>query len=77
MLITYEEQNDCLRIYEYTDETKKEICYNVFNYCHDGRWSFEGMSVLKSAYPFRSMKQTVQYFKRLSDTHIIHDDGEE
>jgi hypothetical protein len=76
MLITYDESQDCLRIYEYVDESKMVICYDVFNYCGSNKWETEGMIPLVAKYPFRSMRELRLYMKELSDTTFIHDDGD-
>ena len=77
MIITYDESQDCLRIYEYVDEKKENICYDVFNYCYDNKWMWgEALKDLPYLYPFKNMSQLRQYVKELGDTLIIHDDGD-
>ena len=77
MIIIYDEVQDCLRIYEYANEKKENICYDVFNYCGNNKWDTDGMIPLTAKYPFRSMRELRLYMKALSDTTFIHDDGDE
>jgi hypothetical protein len=77
MIITYDKAVDCLRIYEYVDEKKENICYDVFNYVYSGKWEYgDTMCTLSRIYPFKNMRQLRQYVKELGDTLIIHDDGD-
>lgn len=71
MIITYEDHNDCLRIFD--EDAYGNIFFNVFNYSNRDDWEADGMIYTLHWSSLEEIRTTVSKRK---DEVILHDDGD-